>query len=581
MKTIHRLLFTAFLVSLPCAAHAAKIEPPLVANCEPGIRGGRLVVATISDPKTFNPIMQNESSSRDLIRFMFSSLTDLDWPTQTAKPLVAHSWKAEADGCTWTFKLRRGIKWSDGRPLTADDVVFSWATMYDKRFVNANADLFKIDGKQFEVTKVDDWTVKFVTPAPYAPFVEYAGGVAIIPKHKLAASVADGSFESAYGINTKPEDLVSCGPFKMKQFKAGQFTLLERNPDFFMTDKKGQQMPYLDSVIYRVVPDLNAMSLSFLKGESDVHETVRPDEFLRFKEESAKGKFNVLDLGVGPERGFLWFNLNPGKNEKTGKPIVDPRKFKWFSQAKFRQAVSHAIDRPSIIKSIYAGRAQVNYGYISACITKWHNPNTPQYPYDLAKAKAMLKEIGIEDRNNDGFMEDAEGNVIEFSLNTNTGNNVRDRIAVFIQEDLKRLGCKVNYKPVEFNTLVHMIDDTFDYEAILLGLGGGGADPAASMNVLQSSGFTHFWFPKQKSPATPWEKRIDELMNEQIKAIDEAKRKSLFNEVQQILGEQMPFIYTVSPFSYAAGNSKLGNLRPTVLSSYRLTWNAEELYWKK
>jgi len=584
MKTLPRLLAIAtasFAATGFCFAQSA-VEPPLIADCAPGIPGGRLVIATFGDPKTFNPITANESSSRDIYRLLFASLCDLDWPTQTAKPGLAHSWSVEKDTRTWTFKLRKGIRWSDGQPLTADDVVFTYREcVYNPKVLNPSADLLKIDGKPFEVSKVDDLTVRVVTPAPYAPFAEYFGGVAILPKHKLASVVAAGNFESAYGINTKPADLVGCGPFRLKEYKAGQSTLVERNPHFFAKDKKGQPLPYFDDVMYRVVTDMNTMSLSFLRGESDVHETVRPDEFKRFTEESAKGAFTLHDLGVGPERGFMWFNMNPETNPKTGKPYVDPVKLKWFSQLKFRQAVSHAIDRPSIIRAIYAGRAQVNYGYISTCITRWHNPNTPKYPYDIVKARALLKEIGIEDRNKDKFMEDRQGNVIEFTLNTNTGNNIRDRIAVFIQEDLKRLGFKINYKPVEFNSLVAMIDNTYDYEAILLGLGGGGSDPAASMNVLLSSGFTHFWHPKQKTPATPWEKRIDELMNQQISTLEEPRRKAMFDEVQQILGEQMPFIYTVSPLSYAASSTKLGNLRPTVLSTHRLTWNAEEMYWKK
>ncbi|MBI3877614.1 MAG: ABC transporter substrate-binding protein [Verrucomicrobia bacterium] len=537
-------------------------------------------MATFGDPKTFNPITENEQSSRDLIRFMFSGLTDFDWPTQTPKQGLAHEWSVAADGVTWTFKLRKGLKWSDGAPLTSADVVFTFDTIYNTNFPNATVDLLKVDDKPFAVTAVDDATVRIVTPTPYAPFLENVG-VPVIPKHKLAAAVANGTFQSAYGINTKPEDLVGCGPFKLKQYKGGEFTLLERNPHFYVVDKKGQKLPYLDNVIYVVKPDMNAMSLSFLKGESDVHELMKPDEFVRFKQESAGGKFTITELGVGPEKGFLWFNLNAGKNPKTGKPYVDPKKLKWFQQTKFRQAIAHAIDRPSIIKAIYAGRAQVNSGFISPCLTKWHNPNTPQYPFDPAKAKMLLKEIGIEARNGSDLLTDADGNVIEFTLNTNTGNNIRDRIAVFIQEDLKRLGIKLNYQPIEFNTLVHRIDETFDYEAMLLALGGGSADPSASMNVLKSEGFTHFWWPRQKSPATPWEKRIDELMNLQIQTLDEKKRKEQFDEVQVILGTEMPFIYTVSPFNYAAAKSGLGNLRPTVLSSHRLTWNAEELYWKK
>lgn len=558
-------------------------EPPLVFQGEPGVRGGRLVVAEFGEPKTFNPITQNESSSEVIVRLMFVALLNLDWPSQKVTPMLAESWSVAPDNRTWTFKLRKGLKWSDGQPLTADDVVFTCNdVVFNTNVVNVIRDALVVDGKPFEVTKVDDFTVKVVTPTPYAPFLEIFGtGVPIVPKHALTKAVQEKRFESAYGVDARPGELVSNGPYKLKQYKPGESITLERNPYYFQIDKNQQRLPYLDYVIYTVVPDMNAMALRFLKGESDAHEMVRPDEYERFKEESAKGKFQLLDLGIGLERGFIWFNQNTNLNASTGKPLVEPKKLKWFRNKKFRQAISSAIDRDSIIKSIYAGRAQPNYGFITEANKKWHNPNIPKYPYDPPKAKALLKEIGIEDRNGDGFLEDAEGNVIEFVLNTNTGNNIREKMAVLIQEDLKKLGIKLIFQPMEFNALVSRIDSTYDYECVLLSLGGGSVDPAASMNVLKSDGFTHQWFPRQKQPSTEWEARIDELMNLQIKTLDQAERKKYFDEVQTILAEELPMIYTVSPISYAAVRGDLGNVRPTVLSYYRVTWNAEELYLKK
>lgn len=636
-------------------------EPPQIADCPPGVRGGRLVIATFGDPKTFNPITENESSSRDIIRLLFASLVDFDWATETVKPGIAHAWSVEPDQKTWTFKLRKGVKWSDGQPLTADDVVFTWNdVIYNPHIINVTRDLFTIDGKDFVVSKVDDFTVRVVTPDIYAPFVEYFGGVAILPKHKLAQSVKEKKFESAYGINTAPEQLVCSGPFKLKQYKAGEFTLLERNPMFHVRDKAGTQLPYLDNLIYSVVPDMSAMSLRFLAGGSDIHENVRPDEFVRFKTGADAGKFKLETLGVGPERAFFWFNLNtnsaaqlqfsvdapgvevvvekrklqklpdtkrvfmgalevslklgagteqkktltitPGAalpitvkfdgatltikdpgNAKTiaAKPVVDPKKMRLFANPKFRQAMQHAIDRPSIIKSIYAGRAELAHGYVSTALKRWHNNAVPQYAFDPARARALLKEIGIEDRNDDGTLEDAQGNLIEFELNTNVGNNTREKVAIFVQSDLKKLGIKLNYRPVDFNALVSKIDDTFDYDCILLGLGGGGTDPASSLNVLKSDGFTHFWFPQQKHPATPWEARVDKLMNDQLKTLDFAARKKLFDEVQATMSTELPFIYTVAQHNFAAYRADLQNVRPTVLSSYRVTWNAEELYLKK
>lgn len=567
--------------SAPTQVQGALPVPPLVAECAPGVRGGRLVISTFGDPKTFNPIASNEGSSEDIYRFIFASLLTLDMPSQKMLPNLAEKWSVAADQKTWTFTLRKGLLWSDGKPLTADDVAFTFQVIYDADVPNPAIDLLKVDGKPFQVSKVDELTVRFVTPEPCAPFEENVGSIPILPKHMLATKLAEKKFVSAYGVDTPPDGLVGSGPFKLKQYKAGEFTLLERNPNYFAVDKAGTRLPYLDHLMYQVVPDMNAMSLRFLKGENDLHEFLRPDEVERFKTEEAKGRFRVLELGIGLERGFFWFNQNTNRNAKTGKPIVDPKKLAWFKQQKFRQAMAHAVDRPSIVKSVYAGRAQANFGYITAANKKWLAGGLPEYPFDPARARALLKEIGIEDRNGNGILEDAQGNEIEFTFNTNTGNNTRDKIAIIIQADLKKLGIKVNYQPIEFNALIDRINVSYDYECVLLSLGGGSTDPSSSMNVIKSDGYTHEWFPKQKTPATAWEARLDKLMDEQHKTLDFTKRKALFDEVQQIMSTQVPMIYTVSPISYVAVRDDLANLRPSVLSYYRVSWNAEELYFKK
>jgi peptide/nickel transport system substrate-binding protein len=555
-------------------------EPPLVADCAPGILGGRLVVATFGDPKTFNPITANEQSSEEIYRHLFASLLGYDPIKQEVEPGLAVSWTNASDGMTWTFTLRKNLRWSDGEPLTADDVIFTWNVIYNPEIDNVMRDAFIVDGKKFAVTKIDDLTVQVVTPEIYAPFLENFGGVPILPKHILEKTIADKTFTSAYGVNWDMDKIVGSGPFRLKNYSPAQSILLERNPYFFEVDSNGLRMPYFDNIIYTVVPDMNAMSLRFLSGESDADDFIYPYEYDHFKTEAAKGKFNLLEPGVGLEAQFFWFNENTNV-DKTGKPYVDAKKLKWFRDQKFRQACSYAVDRDSIIKSIYSGRAMPNYGFVTPGNKKWFNSNTPTYTNDLAKALALLKEIGIEKRNGDDFATDADGNKIEFVLNTNTGNGAREKTALLLQSDLKALGFNVILQPIEFNTLVSKIDDAYDYDCILMGLAGGGTDPSGNMNVVKSSGYTHQWFPRQKTPSTGWEARLDFLMDAQMKTLDFAERKKDFDEVQQILGEQMPMIFTVTPYFYAAARADIGNLRPTPLSSYRATWNVEELYFKK
>ncbi len=557
-------------------------DPPVVVNCEPGVRGGRFIVDEIGDPKTFNYITANESSSYDICRFIFWGLLNLDVPSQQVTPGLADFWTNSPDGKTWTFHLRKNLRGSDGAPLTADDVVFTWNDIiYNPKIDNVTRDAFVLDGKEFTVKKIDDLTVQFVTPKVYAPFlVSAAQGVPIMPKHVLAKSVADGTFTSAYSVNSKPEDIVGSGPFQLKEYKAAQYTLLERNPYFLEVDRKGVRLPYFDNVIFEVVPDLNAISLRFLSGESDVDDFIYPYEYDKFKAEAVGGKFVLLEPGVGMEGTYLIFNENTNDSPQTGQPLVDPVKVKWFRNTKFRQACSYAIDRDAIIKSIFSGRGIPAYGFETPGNPNWFNPDIQQYPHDPAKALELLKEIGIEKRNGDDFLTDAAGNKIEFVLNTNTGNNAREKMVVLITDDLEKLGMKVIPQPIEFNTLIHRIDDTHDYECVLMGFSPQITDPSGNMNLIKSDGFTHEWFPRQKTPSTDWEARMNELMDAQMQTLDFAGRKKDYDEIQAILAEQMPQIPTVTPMYYAAIRSDIGNVRASALSYWRASWNAEELYFK-
>ena len=569
---MRRVLLLVLAVALGgCGKKAATSNQP-----------SRLVLVNFSDPKTFNPITAAETSSRDIVYMLFSGLTTKDQVTQEVKPALAESWSVDADQKTWTFKLRKDLRWSDGKPFTADDVIFTFNdVVYNPDIPNTTSDMVRVDKKNFVVTKVDDLTIKAVTPEVYAPFLEYFGDVRILPKHVLANTVPNKSFSSAYGVNTSPADLVGSGPFKLKQYKPGQFTLVERNPHYWHVDSNGKRLPYFDNVVMSIVPDQNAMGLRFMKGEADLLEFVRPEEADTFKQAGDRGQFRFIDLGFASQIDLIIFNQNTNTNPKTGKPYVNPAKLKWFRNTKFRQAISYAIDRPSIAKSTINGHGQPQYGYITPANQKWINTNIAQYPYSPDKARALLSEIGIRDRNNDGLLEDADGNVIEFEMNTNAGNSRREKGSVIVQDDLKRLGIRVNYRPQDFNTIAHRLDTDFDFECIFLGMASESPDPAESLNVIRSEGFLHQWFPRQKSPSTDWEARMDAAMNAQLKTLDFAERKKYFDEVQAIFAEEQPMIPTVAMKAFAAARNDLENLRPTASHNNRLIWNLPELYFKK
>jgi peptide/nickel transport system substrate-binding protein len=556
-------------------------EPPFISRAEPGVAGGKITLSCAGNPKSFNPVLAIDSASDNIVRLLFSSLLRFDQRNQEPGPGLAESWSVEPDQKTWTFKLRKGLRWSNGQPLTALDVAFTWnQIMYDPQFNRMTLDVFQIGGKNFSVTNLDELTVRVVTPEVYAPFLEFFGSVAILPKHVLSQAVQRKAFLTAYGLGTPPASVIGSGPYRLKEFRPGKFALLERNPEFWMVDKAGQRLPYFEEITMAINEGPGPDSLPFLNGKTDVCEVVRPHEYGQFKEKSRDGRFRLVELGIGGERDFLWFNQNTGTN-RNGSPIVNPSKLKWFRNKKFRQAVSCAIDRERLVRDIYAGRAQAAYTFISTENPKWNNPNLPRFELDPARARKLLEEIGITDRNGSGVAQDSEGTSLEISFVSNIGNPAREKAAAMIQEDLRKIGIKLIYIPVPFELLRIKVDRTFDYECAMMGLGGGGIDPATQINVLRSSEALHQWFPFQASPSTDWEARLDTLMDQLMHTLDLSARKKAFDEVQMILGEEQPMIYTVSPIGYAAVRSNIANVQGLMLSPYRVTWNIEELYFTK
>ena len=584
------LLWLCFLVG--CSKSPTPISPaaavhpipptPLVSQAEPGQFGGRFTIALPFSPKTLNPIQAGDGFSDNIIRLLYAPLVNLNWLTQEPGPGLAESWSVEPDQKTWTFKLRRGVYWSDGKPFNADDVIFTWnEIMYNPDINKGTYNVFRINGKNFEVTKIDDYTVRVVTPEVFAPFLEFFGTVWILPQHALQDAARERRFLLAYDLRSPPQKIVGCGPFRVKQIDRGTSILLERNPEYWVTDKQGRRLPYFDEILFVFGGGRGTDAILFVNGKSDAYEILRPELLEAFQEEaSTNARIRIVELGIGSEREFFWFNQNTNA-APDGKPLVNLVKLKWFRNQKFREAISCSIDRERMAREVYQGRAKAVYDFISTDNRKWNNPNVPRFAFDPARARALLAEIGVQDRTNDGLVEDADGNIVEFNLLSNKGNPARDKAARMIQEDLKKIGIKLNFEPIEFEALRQKVDNTFDYEAALMGLGGGGIDPASQMNVLKSGEDLHQWFPLQKTPSTEWEARIDALMDSQMRTLELAQRKKAFDEVQVILAEQAPMLYTISPLSYAAIRSDIGNLRPSVLTPYRLTWNIEELYFKK
>ncbi|MBF0531706.1 MAG: ABC transporter substrate-binding protein [Candidatus Omnitrophica bacterium] len=568
--------FSAILFSL---AGALFFAPPAYAAAKRfAPYGGQLVLATTSDPKTFNDIVARETSSTQITGLIFEGLTTVNAVDLRVEPLLARRWEVSADGLIWTFYLRRDVRWNDGIPFTAADVVFTFNELiYNPDIPSSAADFFLIGGKPIRVEAVDRYTVRFTLPNRFAPFLR-SMSQPILPAHCLRSAVAQKKFNFTWGIDTPPEQIVGTGPFALAAYRPGERVVLKRNPFYWKVSLQGDRLPYLERVIYVIVQNPDTEMLKFIDGELDEY-GIRGADYPLLKPREKEKKFTIYENGPASGSNFLLFNQNTGINPRTGKPFVAPYKSAWFTNLNFRKAVAHAIDKKRIIEILMNGLGYAQDSAINVNEGVFYNPDVVKYPYDLRQAAALLKQAGFWDRNGDGVIEDSQGHPVEFNLATNAGAAERLQIAAIIRSDLERLGMRVNFKIVEFNALVNQLTASYDWDAVIMGLSGGGADPHFSVNVWSSSGGLHMWYPRQKSPATAWEARIDAIFQDAVQALDESQRKKLYDEFQAIVADQVPLIYTVLEAKIYAVRDKFGNLKP---ANYGGAFhNIEEIYIRK
>jgi peptide/nickel transport system substrate-binding protein len=544
-----------------------------------GTRGGKLVYRVSSPPKTFNYLLANDEPSIVTAFFLLNSrLVEFDHSTQTYVPGLAEAWTTSAERRTVDLRLRDGLKFSDGQPLTSNDVAFTLEVIYDER---NKAEVFRdallINGKPISVKVIDDRNLQLIFPETIAAPDNYLYNIAVLSRNALEADQKAGRLSETWKITAPPTSVVSSGPFVVASAAAAERIVLKRNPYYWKRDAQGTQLPYLDELTLEVVPDANQARVGLDQATIDIVDRIRPTDYASLL--NAGGAVRAFDLGPGLGVDYIWFNLNPAKPD--GTPL-NPGKLAWFSDARFRRAVSMAVDRDSIAKSTLQGLATPLYGVVSPTNRIWANPNLPKIAYDLVQAASLLQEAGFTRRGAADVAElfDPQGNRVEFSLLVPAESEPRKLMAAVVQEDLAKLGIKMQVVPIEFAAVTNAWTKSYEYDAILLGLSLTDLEPSTYANLLLSSGDTHQWRPNQKAPSTEWEAKVDELFAEQARESDPEKRKAKFHEIQRVVANASPVIPIVARHVVSAANSRVGNFSPSPMFPYSL-WNAEELFIKQ
>lgn len=559
------------------------------ARGEVGKYGGVLLRSNIGgEPKYFNPWTANDTFSRDLGALMFSGLIGVDPWTGEIFPDMARSYKVDPDGVTYTTVLRKGLKWSDGKPVTAEDVAFTWNTLIAKGYGNTSLrDVTTIEGKSPTVTVVDQYTNKFVTAKPFVPFARLLS-IPIAPKHVIEPIIkgSDGhaKFAQLWAASSDTSNLVTLGPFKLHKYLPAQRIEFVRANNYYMVDKNNNKLPYLQKITYIGVPEVTTNLLKFQNKEIDITQIrCRDTVDLLGKQESQNMKLNNLGQGIGTT--FIMFNMNQRKNSK-GKPYVDPVKSKWFNDVNFRQAVNHALNRDNMVSNYFRGLGFPLFTSEPPS-SPFFNNSLKSFTPDTNYSMSLLEQSGFK-KKPDGFLYDKEGHKVEFDMLAMSGGTFNEVVGPMIQEDLKKLGMKVNYQMINFNVLGDKVSESKDWQCVLFSLSPGDPlEPNDGANVYKSDGRLHVFDQRDAdangtikvTDARPWEKELDQIFNEGAVTFDNAKRHQLYNRYQEIIYEQAPLIYLCSPMVIVGVRNTVGNYRPTQLSQSSVgLHNLEEIY---
>ncbi len=544
---------------------------------EIGRSGGRLVVSLRAEPKTLNPLIAGDAPSRQAIGAMQADLIHINRGTQLTEPALAESWAVSKDGLQYTIKLRQGIRFSDGHPLDVDDILFSFQLYLDENVHAPQRDLLIVGGKPIAVRKIDSQTIVFELVKPYGAQERLFDGLAILPKHLLEQPYKQGKLDQQWPLSVSASQVAGLGPYRLKEYVAGQRLVLEKNPYYWKTDTKGTRLPYLDELVFLFVPSADAEAIRFQSGETDVIgiSRVAADSFSTLSLHS-RG-YTMADAGPGLEYNFLFFNLND-LGAKTSADFA--RKQKWFANAKFRQAISLAIDRQAIVRLVYQNRGVPLWGPVTPGNKRWQNTSLTNSARSIETARNLLSSAGFnwkKDSNGDSSLVDSSGAAVEFSIATSSSNAERTKMATLIQDDLKQLGMRVQVVPLEFRSLLDRVLQSKEYDACVLGIANYDADPNSDINVWLSSGGSHFWNLGQPKPSTPWEAEIDQLMEKQLASRTFDERKRSYDRIQEIIRENQPLIFLASPDILCGAKNSVGNFHPAILEPYVL-WNVEQLF---
>ena len=574
-----------------------------------GKPGGRFVLSSISDPKSFNNAISQEKPTSDITYRTLSPLIDRNQLTLEWEPRVAERWEVSDDQRTITLYLRKDVVWTDGKKVTARDVVFSYNHIDLREDLESSSrDGLFVNDKPVTVKLIDDYTLSITTDVVYAGLMQISNSY-FMPMHVFAPLIGwteeDGfdyewtmetvtdeegntsevlkeikadhidytAINSFWGVDTDVTTIVGCGPFTIAEYVPAEKVVLKKNPTYWEKDEAGNQLPYLDEVVILSVDDLDTALAKLQSGEINYY-GLRGEDYAVLVNKQDELGITIYNVGADSGTQFLTFNqsLDPEK--------MDPVKSSWTNNKMFRRALAHLVDRESIINNIAYGFGFPQYSFVPRFSPYyWEGADEAAPKFDVDAAKKILDEIGFIDTDGDGVREDQDGNRISLDMTTNSGNSVREGLSALFAQDAKKAGIEINFQPEDFNVMVRKLLSGADWDIICIGLTGS-LDPISGANVYPSNGSLHMNDPNQPEPIRPWEEAVDLAWKVANETLDEEQRKEGWEMIQKIWIEQNPWVYTYNPALMAAYSSKFGNCKNQPLDYYEVRKCLTHIYVK-
>jgi peptide/nickel transport system substrate-binding protein len=489
-----------------------------------------LVSTLPADPTTLNPLLASDAYAGDVDRYIFESMIDRDNATLQLKPKLATRWQISPDHLTYTFWLREDVRWQDGVPLTADDVVFTFERILDPKVDAANLRNYYKDVKKIQ--KIDEHTVSVVYSRPYFRALEMIGGAAIIPKHIYG----DGADFNSHPRNRAP---LGTGPYAFVEWKTGSDIVLRRFEGYW-----GAQ-PSITGIVFKIVPDTTVSFQLLKKGAVDLG-SMRAIQWVRQTEgEAFRRKFTRHKYYL-PNYSYIGWNMR--------SPL--------FSDKRVRAAMTMMLNRQEILEKILLGQGEV----VASAFYKFGDqadPNLAPLPFDPARARELLAEAGWKDRNRDGLL-DKDGTVFRFTILIPAGSATSRSISLFMKEDLRKQGIEMGIRQLEWATMLKLLHDR-DFDAAML---------AWSMPLVQDP--YQLWHSSQAPEGSNFvgfvSERVDALLTAARQEFDEDQRRAMYREFQWIVHEEQPYTFLYTSPSLVAVAGRFGNVIDYRLGLDPLEW---------